>query len=250
MWFRFTAACAPSIAEEGSKAMGVKRKPFYDLDEVCALLGMSERDLTAFVLSGELTLSAAVAGLHVVYGTFEEIDVHEWHRIPEGRRYIIGTVDLRRDDAWMVLREGSHEITQLKAPEGEYVDIDDWHSNASHTVHRDDLVVCRAEIERFAAAHLEPAEVQGTTAQQPARRGAPPRYDWDGFWVEVCRRVHEEGVPATQGELIRLMLDWFTETGRRLPDASTLKKKLSPLWRLLAPQDANLPHNATERHRA
>jgi hypothetical protein len=230
--------------------MTVLHKPFYDLDEVCAYWGLRERDITAFVLSGDLTLSATVAGLRVIYGTFEAVDVNEWHRLPEGRRYIIGTIDLQRDDAWMVLREGSHEITQLKAPEDEYAEVDDFLANGRHTVRREDVVVCRAEIERFAAAHLKPAEVREGPANEAARRGAPPKYDWDGFWVEVCRRVHEEGVPVTQGELIRLMLDWFTETGRRVPDTSTLKKKLSPLWRLLGRQEANIDRGGAKQHHA
>ena len=84
----------------------------------------------------------------------------------------------------------------------------------------------------------------------PPRPGAPTRYDWDGFWVEVCRRIYEDGVPHTQGELIRLMLDWFTNTGRRIPDTSTLKKKVSPLWRQIAPRGADEVAQVAERHRA
>lgn len=222
--------------------MAILHKPFYALDEICGQWGISERDLTAFVLSGELTLSATVAGLRVIYGMIEQVDRQDWVRIPEGRRAIIGTIDLRRDDAWMVLREGSHEVTELKAPDGEYLQIDDDLSNGRHTVHRDDLVVCRAEIDRFAAVQLTGANPAPATASESARRGAPPRFDWDGFWVEVCRRVHEEGVPETQGQLVRLMLDWFSETGRGVPDPSTVKKKLKPLWRLLAPQAQCVVH--------
>ncbi len=214
--------------------MAVLHKPFYALDEVCDQWGISERDLTAFALSGELTLSATVAGLRVVYGYYEQADLHDWVRIPEGQHHIIGTIDLRRDDAWTVLREGSCAITRLKAPDGEFLEITESGAGSCHVVGRDDLVVRRAEIERFAAAHLGNAgKAQPSASRQ---RGAPPRYDWDGFWVEVCRRVHEEGVPETQGQLVRLMLDWFAETGRRIPDASTVKKKLSPLWQLLGPE--------------
>ncbi|WP_099865951.1 hypothetical protein [Pararhizobium haloflavum] len=218
--------------------MAILTKPFYDLDEVCTQWGLNERDLTAFVLSGDLTLSATVAGLRVVYGYFECIDVDEVIRIPEGRRVIIGTANLERDDAWTVLRKGNHGITQLQAPDDKFIEIDNHASGGVHVVDRDDLVVRREEMERFAAVHLAGAAAREEYAP---RRGAPQKYDWDRFWTEVCRRVHEEGVPATQGEFVRLMLDWFGKNDMAEPDQSTVKKKLSPLWRQIAPREIEAP---------
>lgn len=244
--------------------MPVLDKPFYDLDEICSCWGITQRDLTAFVLAGELTLSATVAGLRVIYGTVEEVDINQWEMIPDGHRFIIGTVDMLRDDAWMVLREGSHEIVRLKAPDGEYVTIDDHHCDSRHIVRRDDLVVCRAEVDRFEAAHPELATIAGKAGSADrahdqgeaggvrsgqSRPGAPQRYDWDGFWVEVCRRIYEDGVPETQGELVRLMLDWFGESGRCVPDTSTLKKKISPLWGQIGISHAGDALQGARRHR-
>ncbi|MET3791807.1 hypothetical protein [Aquamicrobium terrae] len=244
--------------------MSILEKPFYHIGEVCARWNMGEHDLAAFVLAGELTLSATVAGVRVIHGIVEEVDINQWEKIPEGHRYIIGTIDIMRDDAWTVLREGCHGITHLKVPEDEYIAIDDYRWSNGYTVCRDDLVICRAEIDRFEAAHLGLAAMVGKDgrgnreagiadgsddARNRPRTGAPVKYDWDGFWVEVCRRIYEDGVPATQGELVRLMQDWFGKSGRHMPDVSTLKKKVSPLWRQIAPRGSDSTLEGGERRR-
>src|SRR4051812_462158 len=103
--------------------MSKLRKPYYHLDEALMRWDMTERDITAFVLADELTISATVAGLRVQYGSIEEVDAGEFVRMPEGQRYLIGTVDIHRDDAWRILREGSQSIRSLKAPQGTFQEI-------------------------------------------------------------------------------------------------------------------------------
>jgi len=63
--------------------------------------------------------------------------------------------------------------------------------------------------------------------------GAPPRYDWNAFAGAVARRVHDEGMPASQGELIRDMLDWFGTTFGAVPDESTVRRRVQALWPVL-----------------
>ncbi len=63
------------------------------------------------------------------------------------------------------------------------------------------------------------------------RPGARTKFDWDGFWIEVSRRIHDDGIPKTQGEMIRYLLDWFDQNGKTTPDQSTIKKKISRLWK-------------------
>lgn len=210
--------------------MSKPRKPYYHLDEALMRWDMTERDITAFVLEDELTISATVAGLRVQYGSIEEVDAGEFVRMPEGQRYLIGTVDIHRDDAWRILREGSQSIRSLKAPQGTFQEIHD----DEHVIHRDDLVICRAEMERF-------EKVLGVTPapETQGRRGAPQRFDWDSFWIEVCRIVHEDGIPLTQSELVRRMNEWFDTHDRASPDESTVKKKLKPLWHTLRPAEPN-----------
>ena len=63
--------------------------------------------------------------------------------------------------------------------------------------------------------------------------GAPPRFDWNAFAGAVARRVHDEGMPASQGELIRDMLDWFGATFGAVPDESTVRRQVQALWPVL-----------------
>ena len=67
----------------------------------------------------------------------------------------------------------------------------------------------------------------------PNRGGRPIQHDWDSFWVELCRRVHEQGLPATKKKLVDEMLDWFADHGNEGVDASTIEKKISRLFAAL-----------------
>jgi hypothetical protein len=212
--------------------MSKARKPFWHIDEALERWELTERDLAAFVIADELTLSTVVAGVHVQFGSYEQVGPGELTRVPEGHRYVIGTIDIERDDAWRVLREDAAVIRMAKAERGSYMQIcadnGEW-----LTVRRADLVVCRAEMERF-------ERIQGI-AHRPeaaAQRGAPPRFDWDRFWVEVCRVVHEDGLPRTQSALITRMSEWFDRNEPSSPDESTIKKKLRPLWHTIRTADS------------
>ncbi len=68
------------------------------------------------------------------------------------------------------------------------------------------------------------------------RRGRPVQYEWDAFWVEVCRRTRGDGLPETQAELVDNMLDWFLDRGREAIDPRTIEKKISKLFAELRPE--------------
>lgn len=70
----------------------------------------------------------------------------------------------------------------------------------------------------------------------PRRGGRPAQYDWDAFWVEVCQRMHENGLPKTQADLVDEMLDWFVEKGDERIDQRTIEKKISKLYQVLRPE--------------
>jgi hypothetical protein len=150
-------------------------------------------------------------------------------------------VDLFPEDAWWALDAGSQTVFRLKAPADEYIEP------ASHgdedrglTVALKDLVVAHAEFERFQTDQgLAPEAPQPDFAAVPAlptvTRGATPKFDWDAFWREVARSLLFDGVPESQAALVRRMEAWFGTRGEH-PDSSTIKKKLSPLWREVAPE--------------
>ena len=47
--------------------------------------------------------------------------------------------------------------------------------------------------------------------------------------------LFEKGVPSSQSALIALVQDWFVQNSRtgEVPDESTIRKRLTPLWRKL-----------------
>jgi hypothetical protein len=141
-----------------------------------------------------------------------------------------------------VLDGGHFQVGYFWSVEGERLAaLGDGGMRCALTVQRDALVVRHAELERFEAA-------QGTTraASAPAAaeeeterrgRGAPPRYDWEGFWCELLVLVNDEGVPATQAELVRRMLDWFARIvgPENTPCESSVKRRISRIWPRVKP---------------
>ncbi|MFN0194479.1 MAG: hypothetical protein ACKVP5_21320 [Aestuariivirga sp.] len=104
-----------------------------------------------------------------------------------------------------------------------------------------DVIILRAEFERCERAwglFDVGAADSGTKASSPAKRpagpGAPPKHDWDAVAGAIARRVHDHGMPVSQGELVRDMMDWFA--GREdflAPDERTVRRKVSAIWREL-----------------
>jgi hypothetical protein len=105
-----------------------------------------------------------------------------------------------------------------------------------------DILITRTEAERFEQQHglFGKSMLKGIgdddrpKSRHRAGPGAPPRYEWDAFYAAIARRVHEHGIPATQAELIREMLDWFDRRHHEhAPDESTVRRKVAVVWREL-----------------
>ncbi|MEI7597834.1 MAG: hypothetical protein WCJ41_00800 [Aestuariivirga sp.] len=104
-----------------------------------------------------------------------------------------------------------------------------------------DVIILRKEFERcerawglFDAGAAESGPKASTQAKRAAGPGAPPKHDWDAFAGAIARRVHDHGMPVSQGELVRDMMDWFA--GREdfpPPDERTVRRKVSAIWREL-----------------
>jgi hypothetical protein len=51
----------------------------------------------------------------------------------------------------------------------------------------------------------------------------------------LARRIHEHGIPPTQAELVRDMLNWFElRDVDHAPDESTIKRKIKAVWKELS----------------
>jgi hypothetical protein len=106
--------------------------------------------------------------------------------------------------------------------------------------------LCVLNDERFQALVLgqstdnpkssEPVPVEVRTK---SRGGRPENYPWDDIWVEICRIIHEEGVPATRAELMEKVQQWCEDHYGNQPADSTLKPKIGKLYRVLRNKDEN-----------
>lgn len=69
----------------------------------------------------------------------------------------------------------------------------------------------------------------------PNRGGRPQEHDWNTFILEIIRRANQpDGLPVTQAELVRDMLTWFQETFGNEPAESSVKERISKIYRHLA----------------
>jgi hypothetical protein len=73
-------------------------------------------------------------------------------------------------------------------------------------------------------------------AQPPSNQGGrPPEYDWDSFMLEIIRRANvPDGLPDSQAELVREMLQWFSVTFGSEPAESSVKTRTSKIYNYLA----------------
>lgn len=209
--------------------MPLPPKPFLRLDEVCRRWGVTIDDIADYAFANSLILSARVIDARMEVG-FYEGDVGMWQRVPEKTRRLTGTPDLYVQDAWAILKTGRAMVSSFRPDRADH--FMDAADDDGIPLEVEDIVIRLDEVERFESEGRGTASVT-VLPPSAAPRGKPPRYDWDAFWVEVCRRVHDEGLPSTQAVLVRHMLDWFAANGGAVPDDSTIKKKVAPLWRAL-----------------
>jgi hypothetical protein len=67
-----------------------------------------------------------------------------------------------------------------------------------------DLMLLAEEVQKF--------EDERDLLRRPAgSAGSAPRYDWEGMNIMLFRRINDQGVPATQAELIAEVQDWFAQ---------------------------------------
>jgi hypothetical protein len=63
-----------------------------------------------------------------------------------------------------------------------------------------------------------------------ARTGRPEKFAWDDIWIETCRYIFANGVPATHAELIDYLQQWCEDKFDVQPADSTLKLKIRKLF--------------------
>lgn len=194
--------------------MALPPRVFWTIYEASARWGCIPADIAAWAATDRLEICTSIppvtcgdkvaAGLVVVAGA----DI-----LPMFRRNCTGprSCEVRRlrlihEPEWLYMTEPERGITVEAA----------------------DLVIMAAEVARFEAEH----EVFG----RPGRSTGPEfKYEWDDMYVHIIRRVHEQGVPATQAEFVAEVQEWFmrrSDTGDA-PDERTIRRRITPIWRAL-----------------
>lgn len=194
--------------------MSLPPRAFYCLTETAVRWGCSVADVAAWAATGHLKLVTSIAS--VICG-----------RLPVAGIVVVNAADMLH----MFRRHGPSEeecrVFRIRVPaSAEWQHITDPAEGV--LVRPSDLLLVAEDVHRF-------EEDRDLLRRSTAPVGAVPRYDWEGAMIMLFQRINERGLPATQGELIAEVQDWFVQnspTGE-IPEESTTRKKIAPIWRAL-----------------
>lgn len=195
--------------------MALPPKAFFTLAETAARWGCLKSDIAGWAAAGHFQILAGISpvrcGANIHCGM---VEICAADLMPMFRN------DGSGPEEFPVLR-----IRSIDKPDGQWEIITDPASGVP--VSKKDLRLRAADVERFEDEH--------DLLQRGRGRGGKDRYDWDGMYVAVCKRIHESGLPETQAEFVAEMQEWFM---RRLPtgdapDERTIRRRLTPVWREL-----------------
>ena len=91
-----------------------------------------------------------------------------------------------------------------------------------------DLLIAGQQVHRFEEKNELFRRISGSN-------GSTSPYDWEGMLQAVALRIHERGLPASQGELVAEMQEWFVthSNGNEVPDERSIRRRITPIWREL-----------------
>ena len=69
-----------------------------------------------------------------------------------------------------------------------------------------------------------------STNHQTEKRGLKPQYDWEEFLRAVVEIADKDGLPDTQTELEKLMLEWCRDNWGAEPSVSTIRERVKRLY--------------------
>lgn len=192
--------------------MSLPQRIFYTIHETAARWGCTISDIAAW---------AETEGLKVVTGIppvecgetkagglvqFHPIDI-----LPIFRRCGTGPQSARLQRVRPV---GAVDWLHITAPaEGVPVSIGD-------------VLLLRQDVQRFEDTH----DLFGRIAEG-AGLGEEGDYNWTAMYIEITRRIFEEGLPVSQAAYVRELQDWFlmqSEDGN-CPDESSIRRRVKPI---------------------
>lgn len=201
--------------------MKLPRREFYAVHEVAARWGYTIADIAGWSAAGHFDILTgippAMCGEKIVAGA---VIISTFDILPMFRRCGTGpqTAWLRRvrtknEADWQLITEPVCGIEVSIA----------------------DLLISGLQVHRFEEKNELFHRVSAST-------GSVSPYDWEGMLQALALRIHEEGLPASQGELVGDMQEWFVEhsDGNEVPDERSIRRRITPIWReLTKKQDKN-----------
>ena len=192
--------------------MRLPQREFYTVHEVAARWGCTTADIAGWSATGNFDILTGIppttCGEKIIAG---EVIVAAFDILPMFRRSGTGpqTARVRR-----VRARGETDWLLITDPaEGVEVSVAD-------------LLIAGQQVQRFEEKNEPFHRVSGGT-------GSVSPYDWEGMLQALTLRIHERGLPASQGELVAEMQDWFVahSDGNDVPDERSIRRRITPIWR-------------------
>ena len=180
----------------------------------------------------------------------------EWVPLPQCVELVVKTTNCQTDQAREALigglRDGrirSRAFDNFGAEHNEIRHEDwyepiDWESNKlyahessgwhGYDITFESIEINRSDILKWLTDH---SASPGRDSRQGRRGSRPPKYDWDGVYVEIIRVAVQQGLPRTQAELVRHIQNWFSEVANEEPTESEIKKRISRIYHALGLAD-------------
>ena len=194
--------------------MSLPPRAFFSVNEISARWGCSLADVAGWSIVGHLSMVTGIAS--VICG-----------KQPAAGIVVVSATDMMQ----MFRRHGPSEeecrVFRIR-PQGSTEWLHITEPMGGVQVKLTDLLLLAEEVQKF--------EDDRDLLRRPSlSTGAAPRYDWEAANIMLFCRINDHGLPATQGELINEVQDWFAQnspTGE-IPEESTTRKKIAPIWRAL-----------------
>jgi hypothetical protein len=194
--------------------MALPPRVYFTLHEAAARWDCNLADIAGWASVGRFDIVTAIAplasGSQIVSGyvvVYVTDILHMFRRCGTGpTKSFLRRVRPRDNDDWIMIADKAEHIKVTLA----------------------DLLIMAEDVHRF--------EADFDLLRRPASHiGSTARYDWDGMYISLIRRVHEHGVPETQAEWVGEVQQWFVEKSEsgEVPDERTIRRRLTPIWKAL-----------------
>ena len=199
--------------------MALPPRVFYTLQEVTARWGCNIADVAGWAAAGKFHIMTGIGLVRC------------------GEEIVAGRVAISPMDLMPLFRRCGTGPTEgvvrriMTGEKGEWQIITDPVGGV--TVAVADMMIMADEVHGF-------EEENDMVRRVPSGPAAATPYDWEGMNIALIVRIHDDGLPATQAELVAEMQDWFADRsdGKKMPDSRSIRRRITPIWRALRREES------------